>query len=82
MIKYFCDVCGEETKRNYVGERLIHEHVYNNGKVKCEVMVTINGTANGGVICEKCLRYVLIQPVRKEEDVIDTDKWQADTTKW
>jgi hypothetical protein len=59
-IKYFCDVCGEETKRNYVSERLNPE--LGDGKVKCEVIVAINGSWNGGVICETCLRATLTQP--------------------
>jgi hypothetical protein len=81
MIKYFCDVCGEETKRNYVATRLKPELVYDSGKVVCEVVVAINGTWNGGVICRECLRIALRQPEKKEEEVLDTDKWQEDK-KW
>jgi hypothetical protein len=66
MIKYFCDVCGEETKRNYVQERL--KPVFSNGKVECEVIVAINGTWNGGVICEECLRDALRQPEKRENE--------------
>jgi hypothetical protein len=66
MIKYFCDVCGEETKRNYVTERLKPE-LQQRVKVECEVIVAMNGTTNGGVICEECLRTVLAQPEKKGE---------------
>jgi hypothetical protein len=65
-IKYFCDVCGEVTKRNYVSERLKPEFLHDSGKVVCEVMVAINGTTNGGVLCKECLRYALTQPEREE----------------
>ena len=67
-IKFFCDVCGEETKRNYVSERLKPELVYgpSEREVRCEVIVAINGTWNDGVICEKCLREVLTEPEGKQ----------------
>jgi hypothetical protein len=80
MIKYFCDVCGEETKRNYVTERLKPEFCDDNCKVKCEVIVAVGGW-NNGVICEECLRYALTQPEKKEESLSDK-QGQVDTTKW
>ena len=68
VIKYFCDVCGEETERNYVSDRFKPELVHEKGSViTCKVMVAIDGTWNGGIICEKCLRDVLTQPERGEE---------------
>jgi len=67
-IKYFCDVCGVETKRNYVSERLKPELLYGEFEraARCEVTVAINGAWNGGVICERCLRRVLSQLDREE----------------
>lgn len=55
MIKHFCDVCGCETTRNYVSDRL---------KRSCkdfqvEVTVGKNPTWNRGDICLKCLLDVI-----------------------
>lgn len=80
-MKYFCDVCGEETKRNYVTERLKPVFIHKSGKVVCEVMVAINGTTNGGVICDQCLRYALTQPEEKEKGDLYALEYQEDTTK-
>ena len=56
MVKYFCDVCGVETpRREYVGTRYCPKF----GKVKCEIMVSVNNVWNKGVICLKCLKEVL-----------------------
>ena len=67
-IKYFCDVCGNETERNYVSDRFTPELVHEKGSViTCKVMVAIDGTWNGGVICEQCLRNALTQPEREIE---------------
>jgi hypothetical protein len=88
MIKYFCDVCGEETERNYVSQRLKPQRVYGLDKhneyrvVDCEVIVAINESRKGGVICEDCLRLVIMQPERKEENALDSAKCQVDTIKW
>lgn len=55
MIKHYCDVCGKELDRNYVSDRLIRTM----GKVKTEVMVSIDGAWNHGDICLVCLMNVL-----------------------
>jgi len=57
-IKYFCDICGKETKRNYVTEKLKPER--RDGTIQCEVTVAINRSWNDGVICENCLRRALL----------------------
>ena len=72
-IKYFCDVCGEETKRNYVSDRLkpFDKHIHiigvNGETVECEVIVAIDGSWNGGVICLECLCNALLQPEKEIE---------------
>jgi hypothetical protein len=55
MRKGFCDVCKQELSRNYVSERYSPKK----GLIKCEVMVSFNGTWNSGEICLDCLKLVL-----------------------
>ena len=46
MIKYFCDVCGDEVARNFVDKRLNVKV----GKVSIEVMLGVNLVHNHGVV--------------------------------
>ncbi len=60
MIKRYCDVCKEETDRNYVTNRLV---VQKNKAAKAEVVVAINGAWNAGEICHSCLMLILTEGV-------------------
>ena len=64
-IKYLCDLCGKKIKRNYVTERLNPGRL--DEKIRCEVIVAINGAWNDGVFCENHLRKSLLND---EQDVI------------
>lgn len=55
MIKYFCDMCGKEVKRNYISERFHPKK----GNFKVEVMVAFDNTWNDGIICKDCLWDIL-----------------------
>jgi len=61
MVKYFCDVCGDEVIRNFVDKRL-EEKV---GKVSIEVMLGVSLVWNSGVVCGKCLRLILCEALNK-----------------
>jgi len=63
MIKYFCDVCGNEIKRNYADERLCRRL----GDFGVEVLVSFRGISNKGEICLHCLMEVLT----RGEDIDD-----------
>ena len=60
MIKYFCDVCGDEVARNFVDKRLDVKV----GKVSVEVMLGINLVHNQGVVCGKCLASILCEAIK------------------
>ncbi|MBC8488486.1 MAG: hypothetical protein H8D45_20860 [Bacteroidetes bacterium] len=62
MIKYYCDVCGQELTRNYVGNRLRSN--YNN--VSVEVMVAIGNVWNEGELCGTCLKDVIVNCINNE----------------
>ena len=51
MIKRFCDICEKEIKRNYAQQRL----TVTKGRIKVEVIVTVDSVANSGEICLDCL---------------------------
>ena len=62
MVKYFCDICGKETNRNYVTDELRKTLVIDNRKnggfkyrtAEILVIVFINGIPND-CICKECL---------------------------
>lgn len=57
MIKRFCDACGTEISRS--ANRDVWEIQFQNEDkkilVQIDCMVTINGTTNGGEICQACV---------------------------
>ena len=55
MTKSFCDKCKEEVKDNVSSDRV----TFGIGKIKIECAVLIDGTANGGHLCIRCLKDVL-----------------------
>lgn len=57
MIKYYCDNCGEETKRNYVGDRLKGEDI--DTRISYELVLAYDKVWNGGVLCSRCIIKVL-----------------------
>jgi hypothetical protein len=58
MIKHYCDVCGEETKRNFVSDRLQRHH----NEWRVEIMVGHKDLGwNSGDICLTCLLNVINQ---------------------
>lgn len=56
MIKYFCDSCGKEHKRNYVNDPL--ETCWEKFMIK--VLIGYDSVFNSGEICKKCLRKALL----------------------
>ena len=58
-IRYFCDVCDEEVKRNYVGDRPKGEAFISTptrgSPILIEIMSGTGGTWNKGVLCKSCL---------------------------
>ena len=50
MVRYFCDVCGEELRKGESAR--VHGEV---GRVSFEVMTAIDGTWNNGLICHACV---------------------------
>ncbi len=59
MIKRYCDVCGEELKRNVVSKRYMPQLTEAGVTVKAEVMVSVNHVWNSGDVCLTCLLRVL-----------------------
>lgn len=56
MIRRYCDVCGEEIKRNYVDQRLIR-HL---NEWRIEIIVGHKDLGwNNGDICLKCLLNIV-----------------------
>ena len=60
MTKVFCDACGSEIGKNYVGERLKRSLRINRTKFSIEVIVASNDTWNQGDICLDCLLKVVM----------------------
>jgi hypothetical protein len=53
MIRTYCDGCGEEITET---GRLVRSHTARDGCViGVEVMVSVNGTWNGGHVCKQCV---------------------------
>ncbi len=59
MIKYYCDVCGNEIKRNYVTERLKRKLEINEKKIVAQISIAIDGIWNMGDLCYSCLMKVM-----------------------
>ena len=67
-VKWFCDVCKKEMKRNVVDKRLKGMVDFSDKRVLIEVMVGVENTWNDGEICMKCLHDVLVELINREED--------------
>lgn len=63
MIKRFCDACEKEipetANRVIFTETFVKNSDKKQVKVGVEVMVSINGTTNGGEICIACVRHTV-----------------------
>lgn len=67
MIRRFCDACGSEIPstanrsvfQKYFGPEARPETP--STKIEVEVLVSVNGTANGGDICVACIRTTVAQ---------------------
>jgi len=62
MIKEFCDICGEETKKNYVSDRLAFSKSFPRTDRKAfnvEVILGVGNVWNQGCICKSCLQVLL-----------------------
>lgn len=51
MIRRFCDGCGREITVSRRNNRILRE----NGRIKVEVFVAVDGCWNGGDVCEECV---------------------------
>lgn len=51
--KYFCDVCGEELKERE-HTRVVRERL----RLKVKILHTLDGVANAGHVCHKCILHV------------------------
>lgn len=64
MVKYFCDMCGKQITRSANRKTLTLTEVPPGESetpviVDVELLVSINGTANGGHICLDCIKKVV-----------------------
>ena len=55
MVKYFCDNCKEEKD---VSERFVTKK---EGDWKFEIQTEYKGTWNAGVLCQDCLKKLLVE---------------------
>lgn len=65
MVRYYCDICGNQISRNYISDRLKATFGERRGDVtkvlNFEVIAGIGyGNANGGHVCCKCLVNAVI----------------------
>ena len=60
-IKYICDNCGKETKRNYVSERF----EFKAGKNTFQIVIATDETWNAGEICIACLKKAVDEEFSK-----------------
>ena len=72
MVKYFCDVCGDEIPggENVISSRIQESPVLNGRKVMFEIMAGIDGAWNGGHLCRNCLgraiyMYLPVEPTHE-----------------
>ena len=61
-VKYSCDGCTKEVKRNYVDQRYQPSRHMNARNINAEVLIAIAGTWNEGHLCKECLLAVLTDP--------------------
>jgi hypothetical protein len=52
MIRRFCDGCEREIKVSRRSNRILRE----NGRIKVEVLVAVDGCWNGGDVCAECVQ--------------------------
>jgi hypothetical protein len=64
MIRRFCDACNGEIQQT-ANRSLFHKtfspETQRSTKVVVDVMVSINGTTNGGEICVPCIQETIIE---------------------
>lgn len=61
-IKTFCDGCGRETTA-VSGARLCGGKT---SKIQVQVLVAVDGTWNGGSVCETCVREAVVAAKMKQ----------------
>ena len=61
--KWFCDCCGNEIFRNYIGDRVNTTVQVAGTKVLVEVILGIDKVWNSGDICIECTREALKKAV-------------------
>jgi len=63
VIKYFCDSCGKETKRNYVSDRF----EFKVGKNTFAIIIATHDTWNSGELCLECLSKAINTELKRQE---------------
>lgn len=54
MIRRFCDICGDEIFSNHTG-RVKGDWYKNSTRLDVAVVVSVNGAANAGDVCYRCI---------------------------
>ena len=67
MIRYYCDICDREVKRNPVGTRVSGKGYGRDGNnpINIEIIAGVGDGWNSGIVCASCFRERVI-------DIIDT----------
>lgn len=62
MVKYFCDVCETEMRKNEHGRLIIEFET-----LKLEVLVYFKNVANAGNICHRCIKNAVIKGTKLKD---------------